>query len=633
MRPLNQPVLMIAFVIAAFALISCGASTTITVKSGESIQAAVKAAHPGDIIEVHSGLYSENLIINKPLTIRGIDSGSGKPIVNVEEGSAITLNARGIILDGMQAVSAGGWETDAGIKILSNGNIIRDNIASGDRNAGIAVMDAKNNTITDNIANSNSNCGISLTNSSDNILNNNTANQNKYGIELVNSDHNEIQGSTTTGNRFSGISIENSIRNIVEGNYAGSNWAGVTLDRSKDNVIRKNEIIGNEKGIYITYQNNTNDIKAEGKGVYISYGSEFSSSGRSINTNNTIYLNNLSNTNNAFDDGQNRWDNGRLGNNYGDFDEPGEGCVGGKICTTEHAISGGQSVDRYPLVMVAAQSQPKPAPSSSGHNGTDLRLEKRVFAPGSEMKVNFTAPKDHEAWIAIAQGNESWGEQHIAQNTSGRLSFTAPEKGRYRLRMYSGESEFLSMPFIVATANISAAPSELGTCEKIYVSYAGGPGDGSGWIGMYPSNSSVAVSKQQLQGTDNGTVTLSTPNPGVYDFRMFDSSSSEPICRSNAVKVEAKSGIKVIAEPSKVAPGGTITVTFWGSPLSGTGVIGMYGITSPDKFHIEKRRIGPRACGTMTFRAPMKPGQYDFRLFENDVIRPILGMSNAVTVA
>lgn len=631
---MNQSVLTIALMIAVFALISCGTSTTISVKSGESIQAAIKAAHPGDIIEVHSGLYPENLLINKPLIIRGTDSGGGKPTVNVEDGSAITLNAGGIVLEGMQAISAGGWETDAGIKIVSNGNTIRNNIASGDRSAGIAVIGAKNNMIIGNIANGNSNCGISLTNSSDNILNNNTANQNKYGIQLVNSDYNEIVGNTAIGNRFNGISIENSLRNIVEGNYAGSNWAGVTLDGSKDNIIRKNEIVGNEKGIYVAYQNNTNDIKAEGKGVSISYGSKFSNSGRSANTNNTIYLNNLSNTNNAYDDGQNRWDNGRLGNNYSDFNDPGEGCAGGKVCTSEHAISGGQSIDRYPLVMVAAQSQPKPAPTSSGRNGTDLRLEKHVFAPGSEITINFTAPKDQEAWVAIAQGNESFGEQHIGQNTSGRLSFTAPEKrGKYSLRMYSREREFLSMPFSVANASISAEPSSVGTCEKIYISYAGAPGDNSGWIGMYPSNSSVAVSKQQLQGNDNGTITFSAPDPGIYDFRMFDSSLSEPICWSKAVKVEAKSGIKVIAEPSKVAPGGTITVTFWGSPLSGTGVIGMYGITSPDKFHIEKRRIGPRSCGTMTFRAPMKPGQYDFRLFENDVIRPILGMSNAVTVA
>ncbi len=88
----------------------------------------------------------------------------------------------------------------------------------------------------------------------------------------------------------------------------------------------------------------------------------------------------------------------------------------------------------------------------------------------------------------------------------------------------------------------------------------------------------------------------------------------------------------MIAEPSTVAPGGTITVTYWGAPSSGSGALGLYGIMRPDKFHIEKRHLGKNSCGTLTFRAPSKSGQYDFRLFADDVNRPILAYSNAVTV-
>ena len=76
-----------------------------------------------------------------------------------------------------------------------------------------------------------------------------------------------------------------------------------------------------------------------------------------------------------------------------------------------------------------------------------------------------------------------------------------------------------------------------------------------------------------------------------------------------------------------------VTVTFWGAPASGTGVLGMYGMTRPDKFHIEKRATGSRSCGSMTFRAPGAPGQYDFRLFHDDVNRPLLAQSNVVTVS
>jgi nitrous oxidase accessory protein len=112
---------------------------------------------------------------------------------------------------------------------------------------------------------------------------------------------------------------------------------------------------------------------------------------------------------------------------------------------------------------------------------------------------------------------------------------------------------------------------------------------------------------------------------------MFETGSSEPVCSSQTVTVEPKSGIKVIAEPSQVSPGGTVTVTYWGAPASGTGVIGMYAITRPDKFWISMQPIAG-GCGRITFRAPGQPGNYDFRMFEDNVYRKILGQSNGVTV-
>ncbi len=634
--PKKLAVLVIA---AILLLVGCmnAANAATTVHDGESIQAAIDAAEPGDTIEVYSGTYQGGIDVNKPLKLKGIDSGSGMPFVDTDNGAAIVLSSDGIALEGFSARSSSSWGTDAGILVISNNNIVSNNAAHGSGNCGIVFLESDNNTITGNAAVGNHNEGISLRNSSYNLLEGNTAENNRYGIKLESSSENAISSNSATGNRFEGIYLEGSMQNIVEDNYAGDNWGGLSLDNSRDNVIRRNDVLGNEKGISLAYHNSSDDIKSKGKGVHISYNSQSSESRGDAN--NTLYQNNLSNLENAYDDGFNHWDNGRVGNNYSDFNEISEGCEGGRICDSEYRISGGSSVDRFPL---AAFVGPKASgrSSGSGPDGAYLKLTKQSFLPGSEIGVSFTAPTRSEVWAGMAigdvtdKGNETWNDQYLGQNKSGNLIFVAPsEEGSYRLRMHDKNgTEIVSSYFNVTVPRITASPSAARTCEKIYVSFSGAPGLEKDWIGMYKPGGSDAISSQYLKGRQSGTLAFSTTAEGTYELRMFESGGTVPLATSDVVEVKSVAGVKVIAEPSTVAPGGTITVTYWGAPSSGSGALGLYGIMRPDKFHIEKRHLGKNSCGTLTFRAPSKPGQYDFRLFADDVNRPILAYSNAVTV-
>jgi len=59
---------------------------TIAVEAGESLQAAIEKASPGDVLEVESGIYRENLNITKQLTLRGVDTGGGMPVVDAGGG-------------------------------------------------------------------------------------------------------------------------------------------------------------------------------------------------------------------------------------------------------------------------------------------------------------------------------------------------------------------------------------------------------------------------------------------------------------------------------------------------------------------------------------------------------------------
>ncbi|MEL6048628.1 right-handed parallel beta-helix repeat-containing protein [Methanothrix soehngenii] len=611
----------------AFILFTGPANGDITVHSGDRIQKAIDSAAPGEIILVSSGSYNESLVVDKSLVLRGIDTGGGQPQVQSDEGPAIILLAKGVTIEGFAIKSQSSRRESAGILIQSNDNLIIDNLVHGCGNAGVVLSHAINNTILSNLIEGNGNEGMYLKNSSRNRLEGNRIRDNRYGLRLEDSHTNEIVGNLLQNNQFEAMYLQASHSNLIEGNLAEDNEVGLVMEKSRSNLVARNDIQGNEKGISLTSQESS--IAVSTKGVFISYNA--TPSGAITPSNNTIYLNNLSNEANAYDDGLNRWDDGLIGNNYSDFNDPEEGCRGRTICATSYSIPGGPSIDEHP------QASPIREPGLvSGMGGAFMQLSGTSFLPGGEMRLNYTTPAGIDAWLglqSIALDEENLAQDlYLGENISGDILLTAPYmEGSFKLVMHdSNATAVISLPFNVSFPQISASPSSVLTCEKITVSFQGERGGEKDWIGMYRSESSNALSSQSLARRESGAVTFTAEEAGSYVFKLFATGESIPLASSNAVEVKADSGHKMVAEPSQVAAGGTVTVTYWGAaPAS---VIGMYGLTSPDKFDSGKRSTGGKSCGSMVWQLPSKPGQYDFRLFGDDVNRPILAYSNVVTV-
>jgi predicted secreted protein len=68
----------------------------------KSIQAAIKAAMIDDNIKVFGLANSEGLVVNKELTIRGLVFEGKRPVLTVENGSAVILTADGVTLKGFK---------------------------------------------------------------------------------------------------------------------------------------------------------------------------------------------------------------------------------------------------------------------------------------------------------------------------------------------------------------------------------------------------------------------------------------------------------------------------------------------------------------------------------------------------
>lgn len=136
---------------------------TVPVSPGESIQKAVYRASTGDIVEVHSGVYKEDINVTKKIVLKGVDLGKGRPIlVSVDHDNIVTLSVDGVVMSGFMIKGANDWSL-AGINVASNKNIIKDNIVT-DNSVGIRVTTA-GNTITGNNVSNNSLGGIVMTGS------------------------------------------------------------------------------------------------------------------------------------------------------------------------------------------------------------------------------------------------------------------------------------------------------------------------------------------------------------------------------------------------------------------------------------------------------------------------------------
>ncbi len=289
---------------AVLLMVSSQAATITVAPSGadfSSIQAAVNAANFGDVINITSGVYSENLIINKTIALRGI----GAPVIQTggqhDNGSVVLLLADGVLVDGLVVANSGsttGEPSGTGIEVHASNSTISANIIRGTFGAGIGLLNGINNTIARNQVN-NSLAGLSL----------------RY------SSFNSIMSNNFSSNQQEGISLNYSKNNTLELNEVSYNEGkGFVLDRSDNNSLLLNTVSYNGAGGLFLYNSNSNQI----------YQNNF--------INNTGY--------NVFDDGLNRWGDPWMGNYYSDINCTDNNDDG--VCDSPYSIPGGTNVDGFP---------------------------------------------------------------------------------------------------------------------------------------------------------------------------------------------------------------------------------------------------------------------------------------------
>lgn len=151
----SVPVLLIICLLAAGLFCTAVGAATLTVgDSGyATISDALGRAAPGDTILVESGTYYESIIISVPVTVTGVDTGGGIPVITATEGeAAVALEAGGTTIEGLDITGS----VPCGIYVHSDYNVITGNTITtttttiSKTGVGICVYDADRTLVTQN---------------------------------------------------------------------------------------------------------------------------------------------------------------------------------------------------------------------------------------------------------------------------------------------------------------------------------------------------------------------------------------------------------------------------------------------------------------------------------------------------
>lgn len=300
--------------------------STISSYGGTSLQETIDNAPSGADLTVPSGTYDENLQIDKPFTLRGINPTT--TIIDGGGGDGITITSNSVIIKDFTITNCihGIYvdNTDEGVQIGGSGNIFTDNFYA------IKLFHSNYVTIEGNSFQRN-NYGIYLDNSDQNTIDNNNlsgifgqVNGNNFSIHLSSSDENTISDNIIHYNKNDGITLTQSIENRIVDNDIWRNAnanplifvEGIRLTTSSHyNTISNNRVSENgDNGIWIEYSIGTtiteNDLFENlNIGILMFFGTDNSSIGRNkihscgiglalwSSNDNVVFRNNLSGNN------------------------------------------------------------------------------------------------------------------------------------------------------------------------------------------------------------------------------------------------------------------------------------------------------------------------------------------------
>jgi nitrous oxidase accessory protein len=250
------------------------------VQQGQSIATAVAGASAGDTVLVERGHYRERLLIDKPITLKGLerptlDGGNQADVIRIKSpdvtiegfiirnsGANLTAQNAGIYLEPgsdravirhnvINYTLFGIWiEKVKNVRVIGNNITGMRNIDSAQRGNGIQLYNSRDAQIIDNEI-SFARDGIYVDISDHALFRGNRLHHLRYGTHYMNSHYNTWEHNQSYRNR-GGLALMEVRNQVVRHNRAwGNSDHGIMLRTMQDSIVENNVVAGNGRGFFV----------------------------------------------------------------------------------------------------------------------------------------------------------------------------------------------------------------------------------------------------------------------------------------------------------------------------------------------------------------------------------------------